>query len=441
MARRSRPRAAYELAAAQVQTPPAIVSLFWRLAHQRRRHFQRVLDLGAADGRFAKGGRYSSYDGIEIDPSWVPELRLPKKAHITIGCAFKFVDDQFDACIGNPPYVRHHDIESPWKARTAALLGDALGVSLRLDANLYLYFLALACIKSKPDGLVGLILPHEWTARPSAGPLREAIVANRWPVDVYRFQAPIFDGVLTTASITFIDKQKSNGIWRYFDIDRDFRVHTDSSCERRKRISLPYVDRSKIWARRGISPGVQSVFVLTETERVRWGLRRSDVLPAVTSLRSVPNDRAILTQAAFQEHFVRKGRRCWLIKTKNDIKSPVLKAYTRRVPPARRDTATCRRQSPWYAYEQLAPPPLIIHSCFTRASPKVLVNRLRAIPVGTAYGVYSNGHRAWHALRRYLSKYPFRRSVIPHARKLRKIEVGQLNYVLSIWHQRHQKRG
>ena len=436
-----RPRAAYELAAAQVQTPLQVVSLFWRLAHERRKYFRRVLDLGAADGRFAQGGKYWSYEGIEIDPSRFPSIDLPKNANVSVGCAFTYEKSSFDACIGNPPYVRHHDIESPWKSRTAKSLGEALGVTFRLDANLYLYFLALACIRSKPDGLVGLILPHEWVARPSAKPLRDAIIANRWNVDIYRFQEQIFERVLTTASITFVDKRKSDGMWRHFDVDGNYRIRAKRDGERPRRVALPYVNRSSVWARRGISPGSQTVFVLTERERRRWKLKRTDVVPAITSLRGFPNECAVLTRTAFASHFVQKGRRCWLIKSSSNSISSNLKAYTRRVPVSQRDTATCREQSPWYAYEKISPPALIFHSCFTRASPKVVVNRLKAIPVGTTYGVYSSKELRRYALRGYLAKYPFRSKVVPHASKLRKVEVRQLNYVLGKWHRRRKTRG
>ena len=152
--------------------------------------------------------------------------RLPKRAHIDHGCAFEHRSSGFDACIGNPPYVRHHDIESPWKENIAGRLGNALEIDFRLDGNLYLYFLALALQKAKSNGLVGLVLPYEWTSRPSATSVRKAIQQNNWHVNVYRFKFPIFDRVLTTASITFIDKARSDNQWQYFDVGCDFQART-----------------------------------------------------------------------------------------------------------------------------------------------------------------------------------------------------------------------
>src|SRR5690349_9422628 len=115
---RSSPRTAYELRESQVSTPPQVVSLFWRLLRKyRKQRLDRVIDLGAGDGRFARGGQYRRYDGVEIDRAPAGRRRppLPPGARVHRKCAFRFEPDGYDAAIGNPPYVRHHDIETKWR--------------------------------------------------------------------------------------------------------------------------------------------------------------------------------------------------------------------------------------------------------------------------------------------------------------------------------------
>jgi hypothetical protein len=436
---KSTPRTAYELAAAQVRTPPRVVSLFWSLAHMHRERFGAVADFGAADGRFATGGKFKSYLGVEIDPSWSLQNKLPPNSRIAYGCAFKRRENDFDACIGNPPYVRHHDIESPWKEETAHRLSERLGMNFRLDANLYLYFLALAIEKTNDNGFIGLILPHEWTSRPSASSLRQCIQENRWNVEIYRFDAPIFENVLTTASITFVDKATSDATWRYFDISSTYAVTPTSKTTKARRLPLPYAKRNQVWARRGISPGNQRVFVLREEERKRHSLSRQDVVPAVTSLRGLPKSVRRLTRAAFEKYFVAGGQRCWLVKTRGEKLSNRVRQYLKAVPKADRSTATCALREVWYRYERPTRPQVIIHSCFTRKAPKVINNEIRAVSVGTTYGVFSSarlGKHSWIKLRGYLANYPFGDSVNPHAHYLRKIEVRQLNHVLTQWARR-----
>ena len=72
-----KPRTAYELATSQVDTPEEIVRVFWKITHRYRPRFSRVLDLGAGDGRFAIGGHFSSYEGVEIDTARSPCVKLP----------------------------------------------------------------------------------------------------------------------------------------------------------------------------------------------------------------------------------------------------------------------------------------------------------------------------------------------------------------------------
>jgi hypothetical protein len=436
---RSTPRTAYELAVAQVRTPPRVVSLFWSLAHMHRERFGAVTDFGAADGRFATGGKFKSYLGIEIDPSWSPQSKLPPNSRIAYGCAFKRRETDFDACIGNPPYVRHHDIESPWKEKTAQRLSERLGLDFRLDANLYLYFMALAFEKTNDAGFVGLILPHEWISRPSASPLKKFIQEKRWNVEIYRFDAPIFQNVLTTASITFVDKATSDGSWRYFDVSSTYAISPTSKITKIRRSPLPYAKRANVWARRGISPGNQRVFVLREEERLRFGLSLRDVVPAVTSLRGLPASLGRLTKSAFKRYFVAGGQRCWLVKSRGKKLSSRIRTYLKSVPKADRSTTTCSQRKIWYHYENPLSPPVIFHSCFTGKAPKVVRNEIRAVSVGTTYGVFSSAthtKQSWTALRNYLASYPFRDAVIPHAHSLRKVEVRQLNHVLCRWARR-----
>ena len=82
----------------------------------------------------------------------------------------------------------------------------------------------LRLLKTRPTGLVALVIPYEWVSRPSAEALRDYIRDQGWSVTVYRFQKPIFDGVLTTASVSIIDKKSHHGHWNYFEITSDFKV-------------------------------------------------------------------------------------------------------------------------------------------------------------------------------------------------------------------------
>jgi hypothetical protein len=420
----------YELRASQVATPLSTVELFWSVFHKHRSRAGRVLDMGAGDGRFARFGRYDAYTGIEIDPDRIPR-RLPnKKARVIQGCVFARKRGGFDACIGNPPYLRHQDIEMPWKQETIDTLSAQLGFTLSGHANLFIYFMAQGLLRTTDDGLCALLVPFDWVHRPSGRGLRDWIEEKRWQVTVYRFVAPVFDAVETTATISVIDKSVRSGDWHYYNIDADGSISKRNQATGTGRLPLAYQRASVVFTRRGISPGTQPVFTLTDGERRHHGLHRSDVVRCVTSLRGLSDGLRTLSRAAFEKHFVRGGRRCWLIRCRGRL-SDRLKAYLAAMPEEARSSATCKRQSPWYVYEKIGSPPLLVHSGFTGKGPRMLVNKAGAIPVGSMYGVFGCSSAQAGRVRQSILSESINSRVVPHSGRLKKVEVGQLNTILS----------
>lgn len=423
------PKTAYALSESQVATPPEAVALFWKLANALRPRMGTVLDLGAGDCRFAVGGGFTRYTGVELDGRRVQNAKVPKDGRLIHTCAFKYRGADFDACIGNPPYVRHHDLESPWKEKTVTALEKQLGVKLDRHCNLFIYFMCLGLLKTKSDGLLGFVVPYEWTSRPSAAAVRNYIRENGWAVRVYRFQKPIFKGVLTTASITLIDKSVGDGRWRYFDIDKDYNVHARRGVT--AGALLQHKSRGCMWALRGLSPGTQKVFTLTEDERVSFGLTLRDVRPCVTTMRGLPRQIKRLTKQVFKKRFVDAGKRCWLLKSYSPTLSQRLKRYLQDIPKSARNTYTCRNQFPWYKFTIPAVPHLLVGAGFTHFGPKVVVNSCGACAVGSVYGVHGTLTLPAAEIADYLSSVNVERRVVAHAKTLKKIEVRQLNSLLS----------
>lgn len=423
---------AYELSRSQVDTPQDVVSLFWQIAHRYRHQFSSVLDLGAGDGRFALGGgRFGEYIGVEIDRRRHPTGDLPRQASIVYECAFRHERSGYAACVGNPPYVRHHDLEPGWRDRIGKSISHATGHAVNRKCNLYIYFLFLALLKSRSNGLVASIVPYEWVSRPAALPLRNYIATNHWQVDTYRFTQPIFPSVDTTAAISVIDKRNDSGLWSYYTIDRQGLVATLPNVTASKRGILEYSDRGDIWALRGMSPGTQKVFTLTEGERIHNGLSMQDVVPCVTSLRHVPDELTSLTRAAFRTRFVDNGSKCWLIRSNQRHMSNRLHAYLDAIPYSLRSTRTCANRTPWYRYPLFDRPDIFVSSGFVGTAPKVLVNSIGAYAVGAVHGVHNVPSGARRELQRHLAHSDFSARVVAHSGNLRKLEIRQLNSILN----------
>lgn len=400
-----------------------------------------VLDMGAGDCRFAQGGTFERYVGVEIDKKRVAIANPPVNGKIVHNCVFQHAESNFDACIGNPPYARHHDIQKSWKNKTVARLDRDLDISLNKHCNLYIYFFCLALLKSRQDGLVALVIPYEWVSRPAARALREYIQRQRWNVDVYRFQIPIFESVMTTASISFVDKSRQEGRWRYYDITPEYRVRKRQGVTNSKKGLLDYARRGTMWALRGLSPGSQKIFTLTEGERVHAGLGRRDVVPCITSMRCVPHNLRTLSSQTFRKLLVDAGEKCWLIRSNEKDRSRALDAYLECVPSQARNNYTCRHQDPWFNYEAHPVPRMLFSSGFTKFGPKILVNSVGARAVGSVIGIHGKGKLSIRRLQVYLLGINFEKQVVAHARKLKKVEVKQLNGVLNSFMKKERRNG
>lgn len=425
------------LSRCQVSTPLEIVDLLWTIALERRQGdvFPRVLDLGAGDARFARRrDAYEFYTGIEIDKKKAQAAVLPAGAVVQVTDAMRFKEGTYDLCIGNPPYIRHHNLDSDWRAKVLQRFSKQAGVNMKSTANAYIMFLMQALLKTAEDGLVVQLIPFEWVTRPSAKELRDYIDKMGWRVSVYRFSAEIFPTVLTTASISIIDKRSKVGGWEFGEIGRDGTIKLLEHASGSSSAVLPYENRtSALYGLRGLSPGGQEIFVLTEQERLHFSLqKRRDVTPCVTTLRHISVDTEELDVDLFQNHFVAAGKRCWLIRSDKEKVSPELKTYLDHVGERWKKYSTCTLRQTWWRYRPHPRPTLLFSSAFVGKTSKVLVNSAGAIAVGAVYGIIASDPKsAAGTLAERLRQYDFRQRVVSHSNNLKKVEVRQLNAVLA----------
>jgi len=424
------------LARCQVDTPPEVVALAWRVAHLYQERFGVVGDLGCGDGRFAQSGTFDRYLGFEIDASRAPAQARRSRASVAIelGCAFeKATSHRFNLCIGNPPYVRHHDIAAAWRTRAERVLtrlapsyvGDGRG-------NAYVYFIWLALRLTVENGLVVLLLPHDWMTRPASRNLRAYIASQGWTVDIYLLRDATFGRVLTTSSICVINKAETTGRWRYFEIGPGLPARPVKQPTRSRWRVLAYERAiSGARAQRGLSPGTQKVLLLTEGQRVRYGLEPGrDVVAAVSSFRHLSSSQLTLSGRLFREQFVNRGRRCWLIG-QPDQPSSALSSYLAQVPATHRSSATCRSRDVWWRFQMPKIPEVLYASGFVTEGPKVFLNKVGAVHVGGIHGIFCRSSARAKAIAAALRKSRFAPRVVALSKGFRKVEVHQMNSFLN----------
>ncbi|GEM_PF-539722 len=416
----------------QVDTPDELVAATWAHVNALRTSIGKVVDFGAGDARFARHGSFKEYVGYEIDRDRCRNAALPTNARLVNDCAFSGDVEGADLCIGNPPFVRNQDLPVGWRQKASLVLKRRTGIAVSGLANAWQYFFLLSLASLKEDGLCALVIPYEWVSRPSAKALRDYITAQKWNVSVYRLVDTTFDSVLTTSSITIVDKSVRDGQWRYFEETAEGDYRSLPSPSGSEQGVLGYLKRSDIVAGapraiRGLSPGTQKVLTLTEGERVRSGLEVGrDVVPCVTTLRQLPNEAKILDEATFRALYRNPGQKCWLIRT-DEEPSRALQAYLDAVPEAEYQTSTCLERENWWKFKMPPVPALLMAMSFKGEFPKAVANMIAARAVGGVCGIYNVDPVQMQDLIGGLNGVNIRDRIVAHSNGLRKVEINQLN--------------
>jgi N-6 DNA Methylase len=177
----------------------------------------RILDPGAGSGRFvmAAGKKFSHAElvGVETDPLAALMMRANLEAHGWTDRATVLVQDYRDvklpACagitafIGNPPYVRHHDIGAVWKSWYAKRFAD-FGIKASGLAGLHLHFFLQTRLLANKGDIGAFITSAEWLDVNYGSALRQLLINELGGLALHVLAPTVeaFPGTATTAAIT-----------------------------------------------------------------------------------------------------------------------------------------------------------------------------------------------------------------------------------------------
>ena len=177
----------------------------------------RVVDPGAGSGRFIieAGRRFPNAElvAVEMDPLAALMLRANLKVLGLADRSTVIVDDYrscvlpkaqgVTAFIGNPPYVRHHDLGATWKSWYAKRFAD-LGIVASGLAGLHLHFFLQTCLLGKPGDVGAFVTSAEWLDVDYGRALRQLFLEQLGGVGLHVLDARLepFPGTATTAAIT-----------------------------------------------------------------------------------------------------------------------------------------------------------------------------------------------------------------------------------------------
>lgn len=396
-------------------TPPSIVEPMIRWTLDWRP--DRVVDAGCGSGRFAVAAARMkpSLPLIAIDTDPVATL-LTRAALAVVGAqAASVVQADYTtfeaeviagrtAYVGNPPYVRHHELSREAKSWATAA-GKRLGHPVSGLAGLHALFFLATALQAKPGDVGCFVTSAEWLDVGYGSIVRKILLNGLGAValDLIEPTAVAFDDAMTTAVITcfeagvephevplrvtgdpfelgqlgqgqLVSRQALQDANRWSPL-----VHGRNHIQTAGLVPLGQVAR----VHRGVVTGSNDFFVLTRERAAELGLERwcrpaithgTEVRSAGGVLRDSPERRVVLDVP----HGVDRAAH------------PALDRYLgtgEHGPAAISARYITSRRRPWWRIGLRASPP-IVASYMTRKTPAFAINPDRLAVVNIAHGIY-----------------------------------------------------
>lgn len=196
-------------------TPPQVVRAMVAWAKRQGVTFERIIDPGAGSGRFVLAAAQAFPDAhiiaIEKDPHIVSLLRTNIALAGFVRRVSIIVDDYRSVhlssagrtlFIGNPPYVRHHDIEPRWK-RWYTETFQAYGLPGSALAGLHLHFLLKTRQLAVPGDYGCFITAAEWLDVNYGSTARAMLMNGMGGESLHLIDttSPVFSDAMTSAAI------------------------------------------------------------------------------------------------------------------------------------------------------------------------------------------------------------------------------------------------
>lgn len=209
----------------QTYTPEPIIASMVKWAFDQGNPV-RIVDPGAGSGRYlmAAAEAFPKADlvALEIDPMTALMLRanlqttgLAERATVMVGdyrAARLPKVEGATLYIGNPPYVRHHEISEKWK-KWLTLAAASFGLRASQLAGLHIHFFMATAHHAQPGDYGAFITSSEWLDVNYGSVLRQLLLAELGGTELHILEpelAPFADATTTGAITCFVVGQSSD---------------------------------------------------------------------------------------------------------------------------------------------------------------------------------------------------------------------------------------
>ncbi|WP_215893364.1 Eco57I restriction-modification methylase domain-containing protein [Acidithiobacillus ferriphilus] len=363
--------------------------------------------------------------GYEVDPHYgEPAKQLWEDHSLDIELAdftrAKPSANSFNLLICNPPYVRHHHLESDEKRRLQAEGRAAAGVKLSGLAGLYCHFIALAHRWMSASGIAGWLIPSEFMDVNYGKELKRYLLEEVTLLRIHRFDPSDvqFDDALVSSAVVWFKKDKppaghivefsyggthaapaiSRGI-SALELANEAKWTRFPRQEVRVALNTPILS-DLFDIRRGIATGSNDFFILSREKIERLQLPMECFRPILPSPRYVSADEIdadeqgnpILSQSLFLLD-------CRLPEHELMKRYPSLGRYLESGKEEMMSRYLCKSRPIWYRQEDRRPSPFVC-TYMGRGNSRsgrpfrFLLNHSRAVAANTYLMLYPKPHVA-----------------------------------------------
>lgn len=343
-------------------------------------HALRMLEPSMGLGSFVSSalallsGRLDDICGYELDGDFhAAAVRLWKGFPVRpIWGDFTKVSPEaaYDVVFSNPPYVRHHAIESREKLRLQSLVETAVGIHVSGLSGLYCHFMLLSSLWMKPSAVGVWLIPSEWMSVNYGVALRTFLTHKVRALRIHRFDSEDvrFSDALVSSCVVWFRNEPPVDEKILFTYGADISKPT-----RHERIDLSDLRAAKKWPpvglsvpkgsktlgeyfdiRRGIATGDNGYFVLQEDDVKRRKIPMRYLRPMLPSPRHLTVDHVTTDPNGIPSN----ARRQFLFDCTgcNLAELPAtVRAYLEEGANTAGKKKLCSSRTVWYAQEQRKP--------------------------------------------------------------------------------------
>ncbi|WEF32817.1 Eco57I restriction-modification methylase domain-containing protein [Pseudoduganella chitinolytica] len=379
----------------------------------------RIVDPGAGTGRYVLHGLRQNPRAIGIASEMDPLVALLLRANATaLGLAERlaiFIGDYRTLelepitgrtlFIGNPPYVRHHDILPSWKEWYSDSL-KALGHAASKLAGLHLHFFVKTLDLARPGDLGCFITAAEWLDVNYGQSMRDMLTNGLGgrAIFVVAPEVPVFGDAMVSACITCFEPGTTEENIEFRTIDNleqlldltggHFADKKAAQAQRTWSILLrnqdvvrneAFVDLGELFkVSRGQVTGKNSVWVAKDN---RFGIPAEYLIPAITDAADIIHSGGRIADV----HALR--RVIALPAVLDDLPREEYLAVQEFLRWARSQDADkgwiAQHRSPWWRVNMSKPAPQIVVTYMGRRPPVFAVNAAGAGIINVAHGLYA----------------------------------------------------